>query len=141
MRHIRRARMIRIALLCLLAAGSVPLRAQSPPAQVPANTPTQTPTKNYAQTLVDATLKRHPKLVELDIHAKPPGSDRSVIIAAKSADRVGHASDPHALEVDKTRIPRVEINRTGDYNVEIEIPLFDDHRKSIGSIEMTFPYV
>jgi len=133
--------MIRIALLCLLAAGSVPLRAQSPPAQVPANTPTQTPTKNYAQTLVDATLKRHPKLVELDIHAKPPGSDRSVIIAAKSADRVGHASDPDDLEVAKTGIPRVEINRTGDYNVEIEIPLFDDHRKSIGSIEMTFPYV
>jgi iron complex outermembrane receptor protein len=125
--------MIRIALLCLLAATSLPLRAQSPPAQAPA--------KNYAQALLEAAIGRHPDLLQFDIHAKPPGSEQSVIIAAKSADRVGHASDPDDLEVAKTGNPRVEINRTGDYNVEIEIPLFDAERRTVGSVEMTFPYV
>jgi len=125
--------MIRIALLCLVAAVSLPLHAQPSPPQAPA--------KNYAQALVDATLARHPELLELDVHAKPPGSNQSVIVAAKSADRVGHASDPDDLEVAKTSNPRVEINRTGDFNVEIEVPLLDDQRKTIGSIEMTFPYV
>jgi len=35
----------------------------------------------------------------------------------------------------------VEINRVGDYNVEVEIPLIDQHRRTVGSIDMTFPYV
>jgi iron complex outermembrane receptor protein len=125
--------MIRIALLCLVAALSFPLGAQT--------SPPQGSTKNYAQALVDATVARHPELLELDLHAKPPGSSASVIVAARSANRVGHPSDPDDLEVAKTGIPRVEINRIGDYNVEIEIPLFDEHRDTIGSVEMTFPYV
>ena len=125
--------MVRIAPLCLVAAVSLPLCAQTLPAPPSA--------KNYAQALVDATVARHPELLELDMHAVPPGGTQSAIIAAKSADRVGHKSDPDDLQVAKTGDPRVEINRVGDYNVEVEIPLIDQHRRTVGSIEMTFPYV
>jgi len=130
--------MLRIALLCLVAAVSLPLRAQTAPEQ---DAPAQTPAKTYAQALVDAAVARHPELLELDMHAKPAPSQQSVIIAAKSADRVGHPSDPDDLEVGKTGNPRVEINRTGNYNVEIETPLLDHRHRIIGSVEMTFPYV
>jgi TonB-dependent siderophore receptor len=125
--------MLRIALLCTVAVVSLPLWAQgpSPPASE----------KSYAQALVDATVARYPKLLEFDMHATPPGGAHSVIVAAKSATRVGHPSDPDDLEVAKTGNPRVEINRVGDYNVEIEVALFDQRREIIGSVEMTFPYV
>jgi iron complex outermembrane receptor protein len=124
--------MMRIALLCLVAVVSLPLRAQMAPVQGPA--------KNYAQALVDAAIARHPELIELDLHATPPGSSASVIIAAKSADRIGHPSDPDDLEVARTGAARVEINKVGDFNVEIEVPLYDQHHTVIGSVEMTFPY-
>jgi len=125
--------MLRIALLCTVAVVSLPLRAQTP------SPPTSE--KSYAQALVDAAVARHPKLLDLDMHATPPGGDRSVIVAAKSGGRVGHPSDPDDLDVAKTGSPRVEINRVGDYNVEIEVPLFDSGRRIIGSVEMTFPYL
>ena len=125
--------MIRSAVLFLAAVVALALAAQTPAAQAP--------TKTFAQYLVDLTLARHRELLELDVHATPPGSTQSEIIAAKSADRIGHKSDPDDLEVAKTGSPRVEINKTGDYNVEVEIPLLDDRRRTIGSVEMTFPYV
>ena len=127
--------MHRIALLCLIAGISLPLWAQTATApETPASG------KNYAQALVDAVVAGHPHLLELDLHATPPGGAGSVIIAAKSGNRVGHASDPDDLEVARTGIPRVEINRVGDFNVEIEIALYDDKRQIIGSVELTFPY-
>jgi iron complex outermembrane recepter protein len=125
--------MLRIALLWMVAAASLPLWAQVPSPQGPQ--------KSYAQALVDETVARHPKLLELDMHATPPGGAQSAIVAAKSAGRVGHPSDPDDLEVAKTGNPRVEINRVGDYNVEIEVALFDERRQIVGSVEMTFPYV
>jgi iron complex outermembrane recepter protein len=131
--------MLRFALLCLVAALCLPLRAQTLPA--PQTAPAPGSAGNYAQALVDAALARYPELVEFDLHATPPGAASSVIIAAKSANRVGHVSDPDDLEVARTGNPRVEINRIGDYNVEVEIPLFDDQRQIVGSVEMTFPYV
>jgi len=49
--------------------------------------------KNYAQDLVDRTASRHPELIELDIHAVPPDGTESVIVAAKSRNRVGQRTD------------------------------------------------
>ncbi len=125
--------MMRTAVFLLATAVWLPLAAQAQFVAARSN--------SLAQTLVDSTVARHPDLIELDVHATPPGSSESLIIAAKAADRVGHKSDPDDLEVAKSGNPRVEINRTGDYNVEVEIPLFDDRRRTIGSVEMTFPYV
>src|ERR1700674_1263558 len=97
--------------------------------------------KNYAQDLVDRTLSRHPELLELDIHAVPPGTSESVIVAAKSRDRVGKRTDADDLAVFKSGEPRVEINQTGDNNVEVAVQLQDVTGRPVGAIEMTFPYV
>ena len=74
--------MLRIALLWMVAAVSLPLWAQAPSPEGPQ--------KSYAQALADATVARHPKLLELDMHATPPGGAQSAIIAAKSPGRIGH---------------------------------------------------
>jgi iron complex outermembrane receptor protein len=125
--------MIRSAVVFLAAAVALPLAAQTPATPTPANL--------YAQYLVDTTAARHPELRHLDLHATPPGSAESVIIASKDATRLGHKSDPDDVEVFRAGTPRVEINRSGDQNVEVEVPLFDVNRRTIGGVEMTFPYV
>jgi hypothetical protein len=89
------------------------LSAQPPAAHALAST--------FAQYLVDSTVARPPELLELDVHATPPGSAQSAgstqseIIAARSADRIGHKSYLDDLEVPKMGLQRVEINRAGDY--------------------------
>jgi iron complex outermembrane receptor protein len=129
---------------CLVAAavGSLPMMAlaQSRPniAETMAPVPGR---KNYAQDLVDRTVSRHQELLELDIHAVPPGAAESVIVAAKSRDRIGKRTDADDLAVAKTGTPRVEINKTGDNNVEVAVQLQDVTGRSVGSVEMTFRYV
>jgi iron complex outermembrane receptor protein len=125
--------MIRSAVVFLAAAVSLPLAAQTPATPPPANL--------YAQYLVDTTATRHPELLQLDLHATPPGGAESVIIASKDAARLGHKSDRDDVEVFKTGTPRVEINRSGDQNVETEVQFFDVNRRTLGTVEMTFPYV
>lgn len=97
--------------------------------------------KNYAQDLLERTASRHPELIEFDIHATPPGAPASVIVASKNPGRIGKATDRDDLEVFKTGTPRVEINQTGDNNVEVAVPLEDVTGRAIGTVEMTFPYV
>ena len=101
---------------------------------------TQNTSKVYAQELVDWTLGRHPELLALDLHATPPNSVVSVIIASKNPGRVGNKSDPDDLGVIKTGTPFVEINKLGNQNVEVHVPLLDVDRRAIGEVEMTFPY-
>jgi iron complex outermembrane receptor protein len=97
--------------------------------------------KNYAQDLVDRTVSRHPELIELDIHAVPPDGTESVIVAAKSRNRVGQRTDADDLAVFKSGEPRVEINQAGNNNVEVAVQLQDVAGRPVGSVEMTFPYV
>ena len=96
--------------------------------------------KSYGQDLVERTVARHPELIGLDIHATPPGSDHSVIIASTHRDRVGQKTDPDDLEVFQTGNPRVEINREADQNVEVGVQLHDVTGRAVGAVEMTFPY-
>src|SRR5438105_7917181 len=124
-----RGNMIRSAVIFLAAAVALPLAAQTPATPAPGNL--------YAQYLVDTTAARHPDLLHLDLHATPPGSAESEIIASKDAARRGHKSDRDDVEVFKTGTPRVEINRSGDQNVEAEIQLFDVNRRTIGTVDMT----
>jgi iron complex outermembrane receptor protein len=100
----------------------------------------QASTKNYGQDLIERTIKRHPELIGLDLHATPPGSPQSLIIASNNPNRIGHKTDPDDLEVFDTGTPRVEINRAGDENVEIALQLHDVTGRPVGSVEMTFPY-
>jgi iron complex outermembrane receptor protein len=138
--------MKRIILVSLVVA-AVPaaLHAQmpAPGAQAAIELATLQPQRtgvSYAQYLVDSMLARHHDLVELDIHATPPGSDRSVIIASKTPARVGKTSDFDDVAVFKSGEPRVEINPRGEQNAEVELLLFDIYQQPIGTVEMTFPY-
>ena len=96
--------------------------------------------KSYAQELVDTTIARHPELIELDLHATSPDTAQSLIIAAKSRQRIGKPTDRDDLAVVKSGEPFVEVNKSGNQNVEAHVPLFDAHGKIIGMVEMTFPY-
>src|SRR5258706_11625602 len=130
-----------------IAAGAVALplaaqaQVQAPRPNIEETLPPIAGRKNYAQDLVERTLSRHPELIELDIHATPPGSAASVIVAAKNPGRVGKASDADDLNVLKTGTPRVEINQKGNNNVEVAVQLQDVTKQPVGVCEMTFPYV
>ncbi len=103
-------------------------------------TPIEVAGKNYAQYLVDTTAARYPDLLQVDLHAAAPGAAATTIVAAKTPARVGRASDPDDAEVARTGHPRIEINRRGDQNVEVALPLFDIYRQIVGAVEFTFPY-
>lgn len=126
----------------LLASLSI-AQAQSRPVPTAAGTERSaaaSAAQTYAQALVDSIALLHPELREIDLHATPRGSQHSVTVAAKTAARVGHASDADDLDVFRTGQPRVEINRHGDQNAEVELPLYDIFRQVIGTVEFTFPY-
>jgi iron complex outermembrane receptor protein len=127
--------------LAILAAFPM-VHAQTGAPQAPASQQAAGPAGplRYAQSLVDSTAARHPELLEIDLHATPPGTQGSVIVAAKSRARMGRASDTDDIAVLKTGQPRIEINRRGDDNVEVELPLFDIFKQAIGTVEFTFPY-
>jgi TonB-dependent siderophore receptor len=114
---------------------ATPAQAGSTPAAT-----AQALAKSYAQDLVDRTAERHRELLELDLHARPPGESSSVIVASKNPARIGRPSDADDVEVAKTGTPFVEINRSGDQNVEVHLPLLDVNREIVGELEMTFPY-
>jgi TonB-dependent siderophore receptor len=114
-----------------------PLYAQVPATQTPA---AKVPSRSYAQELVERTVARHPELLVLDLHATPPNGSASVIVASTNAGRIGSRSDPDDVDVIKTGTPFVEINKAGDQNVEVHLPLFDVDQRTVGEVEMTFPY-
>lgn len=128
-----------------IAAGAVALplyaQAQAPRPNI-AETMAPVPgRKSYAQDLVDRTVAANPELVELDLHATPPGEPKSIIVASRSKERLGKTSDADDIEVFRTGTPRVEINKSGNNNVEVGVPLQDVTGRTIGAVEMTFPYV
>ncbi|BAL27204.1 TonB-dependent siderophore receptor [Azoarcus sp. KH32C] len=116
------------------AAAPVAQAADAPAAQQAGAAP------KYAQHLVEAMSALHPELIEIDVHATPPGATRSMIVAARSAARVGRPSDADDIGVFKTGEPRVAINRRGNQNVEVELPLFDVYKQAIGVVKFAFPY-
>jgi TonB-dependent siderophore receptor len=125
-----------------MAAEQLDTDRAATPAQA-GNTPgatTQAPAKNYAQDLVDRTAERHRDLLELDLHVRPPGGSSSAIVASKNPARIGRPSDADDLEVVKTGTPFVEINRSGDQNAEVHLPLLDVNGEILGELEMTFPF-
>src|SRR5260221_1660724 len=133
---------ISLTQLLVAAAIGLPLAAQAQARKNIEETMAPVPgRKNYAQDLLERTALRHPELIEFDIHAMPPGASQSVIVASKNPGRIGKATDRDDLEVFKTGTPRVEINKVGDNNVEVAVPLEDVTGRAIGTVEMTFPYV
>src|SRR4051794_13297946 len=132
------------SVLALAVAAALPTalfaQTQTVPASNVQGMSRQAQEKSFAQELVDITVARHPELIELDVHVRPPGSAQSLIIAAKSQQRIGKPTDQDDLAVFKSGEPFVEVNESGRQNVEAHVPLFDAHGAIIGAVEMTFPY-
>jgi iron complex outermembrane recepter protein len=127
-------------LLAAAIAMSLEAYAQAPRPNIAETLPPVASRTSYAQDLVNRTVARHSELLHLDVHAMAPGTSASVIVASRDPARIGKPSDPDDLEVFKTGTPRVEINRAGDNNVEIEVQLQDVTGQAVGSVELTFPY-
>lgn len=98
----------------------------------------QQPAKIYAQQLVDEAIKRHPNLLVLAMHVTPTNSADNVIIAS-NIGRIGKKADEDDLAVIKTSEPKLEVNKTGD-RFEVELPLLDASRRTIGALGVVFPY-
>ena len=132
--------MKRFALLLVAAPAALPLAAQVSPA-----TPAQTQAAaarsqetNHAQELVDRTLARHPDLLDIELHAVRPGATESTIVAGKRPERIGRKSRDFEVAVARSGIGFVEINKAGDANVEVQIPLLDAAGRTLGSVEVKF---
>src|SRR5260370_15840431 len=94
--------------------------------------------KNYAQSLVERTLARHPEVATLAMHVTPPNSADNVIIASNFG-RIGKQADGDDLGVIKTGKPKMEVGKTGD-RFSVELPLQDVSGDTIGALAIAFPY-
>jgi len=117
-----------IACIALLVFGPVMTRicAQAPLA------------KNYAQSLIERTLARHPEVATLAMHVTPPNSADNVIIASNFG-RIGKQADEDDLGVIKTGKPKVEVGKTGN-RLSVELPLQDVSGDTIGALAVAFLY-
>ena len=96
------------------------------------------PRAAFAQELVDATLAKHPKLLILALHAKPPDAP-DVVIIASNIGRIGKRADEDDLGVIKTGKPILEVNEAGN-RFEVELVLLDSAGQNIGAVSSVFAY-
>ncbi len=133
--------MKRITFLLVAAPIALPLLAQTPATPAPTEAAfRQSQARIYAQELVDRTLARHPELLDVELHAVRPGATESTIVAGKRPARFGRKTRDFEIAVARTGTGIVEVNKTGDANVEVQIPLLDAAGRTLGSMELKFPY-
>jgi hypothetical protein len=96
------------------------------------------PSNTYAQQLVDQTLERHPEVIILAMHVRPPNAKDNVIIAS-NIGRIGKKADEDDMKVVDTGVPNLEVNKNGD-RFEAEIALHNVSGERIGALSVVFPY-
>jgi hypothetical protein len=107
---------------------------------VGAQTPVQNPTpKTYAQKLVNDTLAKHPDVVILAMHVVSKDGGEDYPILASNIGRYGKKADEDDLRVIKTGKNNLEVNKTGNH-FEVELPLQDVNKKTIGAVGIVFNY-
>lgn len=92
----------------------------------------------YAQHLIDKTLKAHPGVLIMAMHVTPPGKTDNEIIAS-NIGRIGKAADADDLAVIRTGKSNLEVNKAGNH-FEVEMPLQDMIKDTIGAVSVVFPY-
>ncbi len=93
---------------------------------------------NYAQSLIDRALAKHPEVATLAMHVTPPNSSDNVIIASNFG-RIGKKADDDDLAVIKTGQPKAEVGKNGD-RFSVELPLQDVSGDTVGALAVAFPY-
>jgi hypothetical protein len=96
------------------------------------------PAAAFAQQLVDATLDRHPELLILAMHVKPPGGSDAVIVAS-NIGRIGKKADADDIGVITSGKPLLEVNEAGN-RFEVEVVLLDSAGHNIGAVSPVFAY-
>ncbi len=91
--------------------------------------------KIVAQKLVDDLAAKHPDLVRIGLHLKPPNSSENIIAACNIAARIGRKSDPEDLAAMQTGKP-VVLKEEG--NFDVTLPLHTAFGRVIGAIGLTF---
>lgn len=117
----------------LLLAGAAALTAA-------AQARVQNPTPNtYAQKLVSQALAKHPDVVILALHvvSKDGGADYPIL--ASNIGRYGKKADEDDLRVINTGKANLEVNKTGNH-FEVELPLQDVNKRTIGAVGIVFNY-
>jgi hypothetical protein len=92
----------------------------------------------YAQHLIDKTLKAQPGILIMAMHVTPPGKSGNVIIAS-NIGRIGKPADVDDLAVIRSGRPNLEVNKAGNH-FEVEMPLQDMVKDTIGAVSVVFPY-
>ena len=97
----------------------------------------------YAQKLVTDAMAKHPELVILAMHAKSPEDPNYPIIGwggpTGGKVRIGKKADEDDMRVINTGKENLEVNSTGNH-FEVELPLQDAHKKTIGALGVVFNY-
>ncbi len=93
---------------------------------------------NYAQSLIDRALAKHPEVATLAMHVTPPNSSDNVIIASNFG-RIGKKADDDDLAVIKSGQPKAEVGKNGD-RFSVELPLQDVSGDTVGALAVAFPY-
>lgn len=96
------------------------------------------PNTTYGQHLVDNALMQNPDVLVLGIHAQPPGSPESVIIAS-SFGRIGKKDDEGDLRIVRSSQPAMAVTPAGN-RFNIGLPLRDMLGQTIGLLTVAFPY-
>lgn len=92
----------------------------------------------YAQKLTERTIKGHPELLVMMLHATPPGGTKNIIIGS-NIGRFGKVADEDDLRVIDKGETNLEIG--GDHDrFETELPLNDASGKRIGAVGLVFKY-
>lgn len=92
----------------------------------------------YAQALVDRTVRAHPEVIILAIHATPPGSSQNVIIGS-TIGRIGKKADEDDLRVIDKGETNLEVASNGK-RFEVELPLNDARGQRIGALGVVTAY-
>lgn len=116
---------MKITPICLMVLAALPLCAQEQK-------------KTFAQKLVDESLAKHPDVVILAMHAKSP-TDAEYPIIASNIGRIGKKADEDDMRVINTGKNNLEVNKTGNH-FEVELPLQDASKKTIGALGVVFNY-
>lgn len=94
--------------------------------------------KTYAQELVDRTAAANPRLLVVVMHVTPPGAAQNVIIAS-NIGRIGKAADRDDLRAVESGEAHLEVGH-GGRRFEVELPLYDASRTTIGALGLVWKY-
>src|SRR5215475_11169476 len=120
----------RSILLILMVGAASALAAQ--PVYLPVNAP-------FPQEVVMTTMKAHPELQKLGLHAIPPGFSDYAIIASSFPSKIGKESSDTDLVVVKSGKPTVKANEEGKF-FDLCLPFDDAKGLRIGITVMEIPF-